>query len=103
MSDRPQSLLFGRDPGWRSTLFTGLLWLCLGLVFVWTNWDGLSEWWRIINLDYSEVKETPFLPIWTSGKGVLGVFFICAGATFLFKAASKRKRQKAEPGTGGNR
>lgn len=54
---------------------------------------GLGEWWRIVNLSYEEVSTTPYLPIWTSGRGVAGVFFLLGGGLSLLRAFQQRKRK----------
>ena len=87
-SPRTLTLMFGSNAG-----MFGLL----GLVLLWTHWDGISEWWHITHLPWEEVKDTPYRSIWTSGKVIPIILFLFTSglnATVLFLHL---KKQKAEP------
>jgi len=82
--DRPKT------PKWKFHLATGLWFLFFGALQIRVFGDSLLEWWRITNLSYAEVVETPFLPIWTSGRGVVGVIWLLTGIFWI--SASLRAR-----------
>lgn len=75
--------------------YLGAGFVLLGLFQMWTFREGLSEWWRIVNLSYEEVLKTPYLPIWTSGRGVVGALNVIAGISWV-RIAFERKKQNKE-------
>jgi len=77
--------------------FLGIAWIILGSIFISTYWDGLSKWWEIVNMTYVEVKETPYLPIWTSGRGINGIVFVVGGIMFISEGWKRKKKKQSEP------
>ena len=65
------------------TFISGLIWLVIGGTYVALGWDGLVEWLRIWRLPYREVRNTPYIAVWQSKLGLLGVFSVICG-TFSF-------------------
>jgi hypothetical protein len=65
-------------PPWLYGL-NALLFCFVGILQFWIYWDGISEWWRITNLDFDEVKDTPYRKIWTSGRVIPASLFLIAG------------------------
>ena len=74
----------------------------LGIVYFWTFWDGISEWWRITHLSWEEVKDTPYRSIWTSGRVIPAILFLLASALNALALCRHLKTQKAEPDDSGN-
>ena len=72
-----------KTPKWKFHLAIGLWFLFFGVLKIRVFGDSLLEWWRITNLSYAEVLETPFLPIWTSGRGVMGVIWLLIGIFWI--------------------
>ncbi|MGI8965565.1 MAG: hypothetical protein ACR2H1_05680 [Limisphaerales bacterium] len=66
----------------------------LGAVCLFIYWDGFIVWLRICSLSYEEVKNTPFVPIWTSARGVAGILFIIAGLHFFSTYLQLKKAEK---------
>lgn len=84
----------------KSTFYLGAALVLLGLFQMWTFREGLTEWWRIVNLSYEEVLKTPYLPIWTSGRGAVGALNVLAGLTCVriaFERKKLNKEQAAKP------
>ena len=74
--------------------------MLVGALQIWAYRDGLLEWWRIVNLSYAEVSKTEYMPIWTSGRGVIGAIFVISGI-FWICAALREKRQNNKGCCGG--
>jgi len=81
------------SPRWLYGL-NALLFCFLGIVLFWINWDGISEWWRITNLDFEEVVDTPYRQIWASRWVVPALLSLIAGIGNL--AYFMRKRSANE-------
>ena len=72
-----------------------------GAFQLWTYWNSFAEWIRICSLSYDEVKQTPFVPIWTSLRGA-AAFLPLTGALYLFgKYLQRRKAAKTGEGPAG--
>ncbi|WP_411825493.1 hypothetical protein [Luteolibacter sp. AS25] len=84
---------------WKSALFLGIGFVLLGLFQMWAFREGLTEWWRVVSLSYEEVSKTPYLPIWTSGRGAMGALFVVAGLSWVRTGFERKKQNKSEMAT----
>jgi hypothetical protein len=65
-----------------------------GALSVFIFWDSFVEWLRICTLSYEEVRNTPFVRIWTSLRAVVGIMSLAAAGSFLSKYFRLRSEQK---------
>ena len=70
-----------KDP--RVPIFVATLFMIVGIIQILSYWDGLVAWIEVCSRNYSEVRDTPFEPIWTSLRAVGGIGWV-VGALFWF-------------------
>ncbi len=75
-------------------LITGISMCLYGAIQIFTSWDGLRAWWRIVNLSFDEVVDTPHFEIWTSGRGVVGTLFLIVGFVLLITLIFRTNQAK---------
>jgi hypothetical protein len=70
----------------RTQIFFGLVWLVAGALSVAVYWESFVTWLRIAAMSRAEVEQTPYVPIWTSARAVIGIVFAIVGAGALIRA-----------------
>src|SRR5438132_203640 len=62
-------------------LVPAILFAVLGCTTLSMFWDGFMAWWHMVGMSYDEVRNTPFEPMWTSGRAMGG--FLSLITSFL--------------------
>ena len=81
----------------RVPIFVGTLFMIVGIIQISSYWDGLVAWIEVCSRNYSEVRGTPFEPIWTSLRAVGGIGWI-VGAGFWFLQLRRPKLKQTPTG-----
>lgn len=88
-------------PTRKSNIVLGLSMILLGLTHLWFFGDDFLEWIKIYFMSLDEVRQTPYEPIWNSGKGLIGVCFLYFGISSIFQSVrssmKKNPNQRMDP------